>query len=163
MCSSSSSSSSRLITWRSSVPPPAIATFLPFAAARAWSMALVFLQRFVEGDAADADTSALFDALARFSRDPVAPGTTSVRTSDGGADVYGLDSAADGFMVNHAAGEVIWDALFAAADAAGLSILPVGSPACVPRPELIADLPDDLRDDARVISSGRDLLEVIRA
>jgi hypothetical protein len=39
-----------------------------------------------------------------------------------------------------------------------MTILPVGCPTCVPREELLAHLPDELRSGARVVTSGDGLI-----
>jgi hypothetical protein len=118
----------------------------------------VFLQSFQADDAATIDARDVLDALARFSIEPVTADSWWIRTTDGRAQVFGLDDAGSGFMVNHASGRVIWDALVHVADVTGLTILPIGCPACVTRPELLEHLPDELRPDARIVTSGEQLI-----
>lgn len=83
--------------------------------------------RFVNGHPQDADSSLIVNTLSRFAEGiEQQPGIT-ITTSDGRAEIYGLDRAESGFMgfmVTHASGQVIWDAGLAAADAAGLAIMP---------------------------------------
>jgi hypothetical protein len=84
--------------------------------------------------------------------------------ADGAMDVYGLDRAGAGFMINHASGETVWDAIVAVAMAADFVIMPVGCPVCVTRAELIDHLPIELRDPpAGIVTSGAELRDVIRA
>lgn len=122
----------------------------------------MFLQRFENGEAAPADGAAIIDALARSATGPVTAKSSVITTTDGEADVYGLTTAADGLMFNHASGSAIWEVIVATAMAADLAILAPGIPACVTREKLLRDLPEALRGDARVVGSGRDLLDVIR-
>lgn len=120
----------------------------------------IFIQRFVRGDAAEVDVMGVREALREFVSEELDDDTRSITTADGGADIYGLGSP-DGLMINHAAGEVIWDAIVAIAGAADLSIIPVGCPVCVTRPELLDELPSELRGDTRVVSSGLELRRAI--
>jgi hypothetical protein len=120
----------------------------------------IFIQRFARGDAAEVDVVLICEALREFVSEELADDRQSVTTADGGADIYGLGSP-DGLMINHAAGDVIWDAVVSVADAAGLTIIPVGYPACVTRPELLDELPSELRDQTRVVSTGLELRRVI--
>ena len=62
---------------------------------------------------------------------------------DGDADVYGIGS--DHLMINHVSGNHIWQIIYDVAAAAGYAILPVGRAACVPRDNMVADLPVELR------------------
>jgi hypothetical protein len=66
-------------------------------------------------------------------------------------------------MVNHAAGEQIWDLIVTVAAAAGWVIMPVGHPVCVVAGEHAEDLPDDLRTNVVIVGTGADLLRVIRS
>lgn len=47
------------------------------------------------------------------------------------------------------------------AKAAGWVIMPVGCPVCVMREDMIGELPAELQDDAVVIRSGAELLDVV--
>jgi hypothetical protein len=103
----------------------------------------------------------IISALTRLSSNPVTTQSTVLKTVDGAADVYGLDTADKGIMVNHASGMAIWDVLFTTASEADLTIFAPGSPACIPRSDLLQHLPDELRHDAQVIASGRELSQRI--
>ena len=87
------------------------------------------------------------------------PEYAQVVTGDGGMDVFGLSTPA--IMVNHAAGEDVWDLLVDVAWAASWAVLPVGCPARVTDVSLLAQLPEELQVDARVVTCGQDLLDVI--
>lgn len=121
----------------------------------------IFLQRFSSGDPAEADSELIIETLAGFVVGTVAVGDVEITTGDGGADVYGLGST-DGIMVNHAAGARIWDAMVEVAGRARLAIIPVGCPTCVTDASLIDELPGELRQEARVVTTGEELLGVIR-
>jgi hypothetical protein len=116
----------------------------------------VFLQRFSGGDSAAANARLILETLDAYVVGPISQGDASIATEDGGADVYGLGSA-EGIMVNHTAGEQIWEALVKVADEAELAIVPVGRPTCVTQPLLLEELPTALRHDARVVTSGKEL------
>jgi hypothetical protein len=122
----------------------------------------VFLQAFRDGDAASVDAARVLDALTQCSTEPVTPDSERIHTTDGEAQVFGLDTAADGFMINHASGAAIWDTIVHVADTTGMAILPVGCPICVTRPEHLDHLPDELRSDARVVTSGTQLAATFR-
>jgi hypothetical protein len=118
----------------------------------------VFLQAFHDGDAATVNGPSVIDALARFSTEPVTSDSSWIRTTDGEAQIFGLDDADSGFMINHASGRVIWDVLVHVADLIGMTIMPIGCPTCVTRPELLEHLPEELKADARVVTSGEQLI-----
>jgi hypothetical protein len=99
--------------------------------------------------------------LAPYFTDAPDDGFVRVQLADGEADVYGVGRSS--LMVNHAAGEQIWDLLVTVAVAAGWVIMPVGCPVCVVADEHAADLPDELRADVVVVRSGAELLQVIRS
>ncbi|AYY11688.1 hypothetical protein EF847_02045 [Actinobacteria bacterium YIM 96077] len=119
----------------------------------------IFLQRFTGGDVAPTGRVATVTVLERYLADPPAGGYTEIITRDGRADVYGLDG--DGLMINHAEGRDVFELMFQVSKAAGYVIMPVGSPTCVLDESMIPHLPEVLRHDAVVVSSGDDLLRVI--
>ncbi len=63
-------------------------------------------------------------------------------------------------MINHASGRMVWEALVRVADVTGMTILPIGCPTCVTRPELLQHLPDELRAESRVVTTGDQLIAV---
>lgn len=83
--------------------------------------------------------------------------------ADGQADLYGTGDLGSGFMVNHVSGDAAWDFLVEVAREADLAILPPGCPTMVCREELGAHLPEELRGEAVVVTSGAQVLEVFRA
>lgn len=83
-----------------------------------------------------------------------------VEYGDGSADVY-LDE--DGMLANHIAGEKPWQLLYAGARAAGWVILPTGRPTCITDEAQRRHLPDGLDAEVAFVSSGEELLEVIRS
>lgn len=85
-------------------------------------------------------------------------GFTRLVFADGSAQLYGLDELDTGFMVNHVDGFAAWDFLVGVADEAALAIVTPGCPAAVTRSELLAHLPDLLREDAVVVTTGSQLL-----
>jgi hypothetical protein len=115
----------------------------------------VYLMRFRPGEP---DAEAMADLLK-----PYVDGSRNLRFDDGNAAIYGLDDLGSGFMVNHVSGLQAWEVLVAVARQGGLAILPVGCPTAVTSEELISDLPEELRSEARVIHSGEDLLRVIES
>ena len=86
-------------------------------------------------------------------------GYAEVVLADGSADVYGLGS--EGFMFNHVAGDLAWDLIVDVARAAQWVIVPTGCSTCVLDPSQIPELPEELREDAVVITTGSDLAQVI--
>ena len=83
-----------------------------------------------------------------------------VQVGDGTADVY-LDG--DNMMANRISGEDPWDLLVQGARAAGWVIVPVGCPVCLTDDDQRLDLPHDLLDDVVLVSTGAQLLQVIRS
>jgi hypothetical protein len=102
----------------------------------------VSLQAFHDGDAAPVDAARVLEGLARFSIEPVTADSSWIRTIDSEVQIFGLHDAANGFMINHASGRVIWDALIDVAELTGMTILPISGPACVTRAELLDQLPE---------------------
>lgn len=119
----------------------------------------VFLQSFVNGGAGGGDPEAAQRVLApHLTVADGDHGQIRVRTADGEADVYSLG---EGLMVNRASGEDIWQILVDVSAASDYAIMPVGHPVCVTRKEMIAQLPEELREGAVVVGSGEDLLSVL--
>jgi len=119
----------------------------------------IFLQRF-DGPLTDADKVAL-NAIIRSFAPASGRAFSRFETADGGADVYGEDDLANGMMINHAQGTLIWDVIVRIAQAGRFAIMPVGCPTCLTDPALAATLPSEIASDTRVVSTGRDLLAVI--
>lgn len=124
----------------------------------------MFLQPFHHGDAGQADAALLLDLISPFIADrEIGTPYAELRFVDGSADLYGLDDLGDGFMVNHISGENAWDVLVEVARRADLVIMPTGCPTLVCRAGLLAHLPEELRDETVVVSSGAHALTVVRA
>jgi hypothetical protein len=121
----------------------------------------IYLVPFAAGEPAEADTSAVLHVLAPFVTGVPDDGFVKFSTADGGADLYGLGS--DSLMVNHASGESIWQVLVDVAEAVGYTIMPVGSPVCIVHENMRAELPEEFRVEAVVVTSGKDVRDVVRA
>lgn len=116
----------------------------------------IFLQAFRHGDATTADGEAALRLI-----DPIVvdrgPTWVRVATVDGGADVYGVDSADNALMVNHVSGTAIYGVLYDVAREAGFTLMPVGCAWCIPDSDMRQHLPVEIRDAAVVVGSGDDL------
>jgi hypothetical protein len=122
----------------------------------------VFLQRFMAGKPARADPETVLGFLEPFiSRREPEHGDVEVRTSDGTADVYGMNDPGASLMVNHASGQAIWTLLFELAAVTDLVVMPVGCGTCITRATTAADLADGIPEPITVIHSGADLLTAV--
>lgn len=121
----------------------------------------IHLQPFTVGDVGTAHPAAVMTVLGPHLEDDPVDGFALLETDDGEADVYGL-ATCDALMFSHVSGRAVWDVIVEVAAAASYAILPDDGPACVTSPDLLADLPGDLRADARVVGSGAELLAVIQ-
>jgi len=117
----------------------------------------VFLQHFDGGAAADADEAAVLDVLGPLIEER-SDGWARLCTSDGGADVYGIDDPPSGLMVNHASGREIWNVLFKVGRAAGFAAMPVGRGTFVFSEKALFDLPDGVPEPTAILTSGDELL-----
>ncbi len=122
----------------------------------------VFFQGFRAGEASSSGGTRIAAVLEPFveARDESDGLLLRIRTSDGQADVH---LSEDSMMVSHASGSAVWELLVRGARAANWVIMPVGCPVCLTRAEQYAELPVELRDDTRLVSSGEDLLAAIAA
>ena len=120
----------------------------------------VFLQAFKGGDAADGDGDAVLDVLAPWIVEH-GDGWVRIATSDGGADVYGIDTPASGVMCRRIEGRAAWDVVLDVARAAGFVVMPVGCGTVVTDDAQRAELPDDLPEPVVTATSGLDLLTLI--
>jgi hypothetical protein len=119
----------------------------------------IFLQGFIDGEPTSSGSSEALEVIQAHLPHPPQNGFARIRTADGEADVYGLDS--DGLMITHASGDEIWELIVKIARAARWIIMPVGCPACAVDPPMIGDLPDGLRESAVLVTSGADLRAAI--
>jgi hypothetical protein len=88
-------------------------------------------------------------------------GFARLTASDGSADLYGYDELGSGFMASHISGIEAWEIIVRAAKASGLVIIPVGCPTCVTSEATMADLPEELASDVRLVDTGAGLRSVI--
>ncbi len=84
-----------------------------------------------------------------------------IRTADGEAYLYGMDTLGSNLMINHASGRAIWDVMFELACAGGFVVMPVGCGTCITEATEMSDLPDAVPEPITVIRSGQDLLDVV--
>jgi hypothetical protein len=119
----------------------------------------IFLQSFKNGEAAPGDPEAACRELEPYLAGAPDGGYARVRTPDGEAGVYGIGS--DALMFNHASGQVIWQVMVNVAKAADWIIIPVGCPVCVMREDMISHMPAELRDNAVVVRSDTEVLDVM--
>jgi hypothetical protein len=121
----------------------------------------VYLQRFKDERAASAD-----ETVVRRLLEPVmvnrADAWADIETVDGGAEVYGINDLRTGVSFKHLSGDAIWDLLYDLASRAGFAVMALGRPTCVCAPELVDDLPPELRHSTSVVFSGQQILDVIR-
>jgi hypothetical protein len=86
-------------------------------------------------------------------------GSVQLSTADSSADLYGLGS--NSLMVNHISGESMWQVLVTVAAAGGYTFVPVGCSVCILHENMRAELPDEFYNEAVVVTSGRDLRDVV--
>ncbi|MEI8408834.1 MULTISPECIES: hypothetical protein [unclassified Kribbella] len=121
----------------------------------------VFFQRFLDGEAQPGGGELMRAVLAPFIvREEPQRRFTLVEYGDGSANVY-LDG--DSMMANCVSGTDPWHLLVQGALESGWVIMPVGCPTCITDEGQRLHLPEELRDDVAVVTSGADLLAVITA
>lgn len=93
----------------------------------------------------------------------LAVGGESITTSDGSADVYGLDAVPlSGLMFNHVAGEAAWDVIYAISRAAGWAVFASDGPCCIADESIRAAIPAGVAEWGVVlVASGRELREAV--
>ncbi len=87
-------------------------------------------------------------------------GFAQVKTSDGGADLYGYGDDG-GLLVANPSGGEIWELVLAIARVNGAAIIPIGEPAIVVDEEVRRELPEDMREAARVVRARRALMDAL--
>lgn len=121
----------------------------------------VYFQRFSDDGNTSGGGETMRQCLQPFIvRENPARNFARVEYGDGSVDVY-LDD--DGMLANHIAGEKPWQLLYEGARAAGWVILPSGRPTCITDEMHRWHLPDGLDTEVAFVSSGEELLEVIRS
>jgi hypothetical protein len=121
----------------------------------------IFLQCFKAGDAVDGGAEESLDVLRPYLVQAPYGGVASVRTIDGEAEVYGLDTGS--LMITGVSGEAIWQLIFDLAAAADYAILAFGRPVCLVDASLQEQLPALLSDPVVVVASGRELMDVVQS
>lgn len=116
--------------------------------------------RFEGGVPAEADAVAVEAFLAPFIDRRGEWGAT-LRTNDGDAELYGLERVGGGCMITHASGRAIWDVMYDLARVGGFAVIPVGCGTCIPPSVDRSDLPPEAPAPITVVSSGRELLNVV--
>jgi hypothetical protein len=124
----------------------------------------IFLVAFSKGEAIGADAE-LLDRLTRphvLWRHQGSLRFPQIVLADGEADIYGLDDLGSGLMLNHVTGGG-WELMVTIAREARLVILPVGCRPAVASEDMLADLPEEMRREAVVVSSGEELCTLIES
>lgn len=121
----------------------------------------IFVQAFEHGEARKVDARALRRALAPYLIQ--VENGWNLRAGRATAEIYGVEKLGSGFTVTHVDGVDLYDVLVEIAAAFDLVIMPVGVPTAITRREQLNHLPDVLRDDALLVSSGGELLKLIES
>lgn len=123
----------------------------------------IFLQGFRGGQGDDGDWEAANEVLAPYLvRQDDRFDYALIRTPGGDeADAYGVGGTS--LMVSRSTGGKIYDVLYAVASAGRWAVIPVGCPTCVTSEDLLPELPEELRSNAIVVTSGDDIQRVIEA
>ena len=121
----------------------------------------IFLQGFRGEDGDDGDWEAANRALTPYLVNHEETLAYALIRTPGGdrADVYGVGGTS--LMVNHSTGGQIYDVLYAVAAAGRWAVIPPGCPTCVTSDDLLNDLPEVLRRNAIVVTSGDDIRRAI--
>ncbi|WP_459985569.1 hypothetical protein [Nocardioides sp. AN3] len=120
----------------------------------------IFFQRFHDGSAVPGGGDIMRRMLEPFvTREDRERSFAFVEFGDGSADVYLRD---DDMMVTHVVGVQPWQLLVEGARAAGWVIMPSDGPTCLTDDAQRAHLPDDLARDVVLVTSGEELLRVVR-
>jgi hypothetical protein len=121
----------------------------------------VYFQRFKDGDAAPGGGEIMRQSLQPFIvREDPERNFALVEYGAGSIDAYLGD---DSMLANHIVGDRPWDLLVEGARAAGWVILPAGCPPCITDESQRVHLPEGLDQDVVTVSSGEELLQVIRS
>lgn len=124
----------------------------------------VFAQRMVNGELAVADSTALHELLApHVSATEPESDFAQLRFDDGTADLYGIGDLGSGFMVNHVTGRTAWDLLATLATRGDLTLMAPDTPPMISTEATRAHLPAGLGEEAVVVTSGAEILEVFAA
>jgi hypothetical protein len=120
----------------------------------------VYFQGFRNGGTEPGGGDAMREVLAGYIvREEPEHSFARVEYGDGSADIY---LSPDAMKADHVTGNEPWDLLVRGASAAGWVIMPVGCPACITDESDRTHLPDGLDDEAALVTTGDELLRVIR-
>ena len=119
----------------------------------------VFFQEFRDGDVTGDGEEAMRTVLRPYvvSEDPTTE-FMELRWESETADVY-FDEGS--MMATRVAGMKLWDVLVQGAEAANWTVIPVGCAPCLTREGQREHLPEDLAEEAVLVTSGPELLHVI--
>ena len=120
----------------------------------------IHVRRFRDGDILDADAALVRSLLAPFLVEQ--GGGWNLRMDEADAEVYGVETLERGFMVTHVSGVALYDLVVRVAAACDFVIMPVGCPVALTSEQQRAHLPDGFDGDAVVVSSGAELIQLIR-
>lgn len=120
----------------------------------------IFVMRYRDGDSgAPMDVEAFRTVFGPHIRLDDSDGFCRVVAPDGGeADLYArLEPPFTSLMVNHFASGQVLDLVVAFARDADAVLLPPGCPTCITHESQLDHLPEDMRDDVRIVHTGADL------
>lgn len=120
----------------------------------------IFLQRFESGEVADGDPEPVLAVITPLVEKQEGD-WARIRTEDGTAEIYGLDTAGANLMINRASGRQIWDVILAIARAGSMAVMPVGCGTVVPDKDLVNELPPDIPRPIAVADSADELLNAV--
>ncbi len=120
----------------------------------------IFFLRFKDGERSEGDDRAVEKFLAPLLEERDGS-WARVRTVDGEADLYGMDTLGSSLMINHASGGRIWDLMFELARVGGFAVIPVGCGTCITPSTNPSDLPPQAPRPISVVTSGAELLAVV--
>ncbi len=120
----------------------------------------IFVQGFDHGAARDADATALREFLAPYLINVA--NRWNLRVGMSTAEIHGVETLSS-FMVTHVDGAEIYDVLVRVARHFDLVIIAPGLPAALTRAEQRQHLPDELRNDAKLVTSGPELVALIES
>jgi hypothetical protein len=119
----------------------------------------IFVQGFANGSFRETNARHLAERLAPYLVRDAERSKLQVRAAS--AEIYGTEHLATGFMVTHIDGDAIYDAIVDVAAACDLVIAPVGCAAAITRQDQREHLPEGLRADAVLVTSGAELRALI--
>jgi hypothetical protein len=120
----------------------------------------IFVQGFHDGAERDADATALRAILAPHL--VKAAHGWKLHAGNSTAEIYGIEELTS-FMVTHIDGAEVYDVIVRVAALCDLVIMAPGVPVALTRAEQQQHLPEELRDDAEVVTSGAELVALIES